>query len=111
MSNDNSGVSAISAELSRIDSVRYFKAARPKPREGDRRVTKAHGLQIRIRSRANNLRGEPIGLLSNNGRPCYEWCKPEHLPKWCRHLLTDEEAQKHFPPEREPGYMQGRGAA
>jgi hypothetical protein len=107
----DSELSASTDQLSRIDSAIYFKAARKKPREGERRVTKAHGLQIRIRSRAKNWLGEPIGLLSNNGRPCYEWCEPKYLPKWERHWLTPEELQAHFPPERELGYMQGRGAA
>jgi hypothetical protein len=111
MNTNTDGVSAMSAELGRVDSVRYYKASKPRPQEGDRRITKAHGLQIRIHVRAKDNQGRPLGFLMSNGRPVFEWCKPQHLPKWDRHHLTPEEQKKHFPPEREPGYMQQRGAA
>jgi hypothetical protein len=99
------------AEVCRVDSVRYFGPTKPKPREGDRRVTKAHGLQIRIHVRAKDNQERPLGRLVRSGRPVFEWCEPQHLPKWDRHWLTPDELQKHFPPERELGYMQQRGAA
>lgn len=111
MNTNTDGVSAMSAELSRVDSVRYYGPAKRKPQEGDRRVTKAHGLQIRIHARAKDFKGQPFGLLMRSGRPVFEWCEPQHLPKWDRHHLTPEERRRYFPPEREPGYMQQRGAA
>lgn len=101
----------MSMETSRVDSVRYYSASKPKPREGDRRTTKAHGLQIRIHVRARDFKGQPFGFLMRGGRPVFEWCEPRHLPEWDRHWLTPDERQEHFPPEREPGYMQQRGAA
>lgn len=95
----------------RVDSVRYYGPTKRKPQAGDRRITKAHGLEVRIHVRAKDFSGQPYGFLMRNGRPVFEWCKPQHLPKWDRHYLTQTEMQKYFPPEREPGYMQQRGAA
>lgn len=94
-----------------VTSVRYMPASKPKPRAGDRRVTKKHGLQIRVQCRATDWSGAPIGLLMNRGRPVFEWREPQHLAKWDRYLLTPEEMARYFPPEREAGYMQQRGAA
>lgn len=95
-----------------VTRVRYFSTpTRRAPQAGDRRVTKKHGLQIRIHVRAKDWQGRPFGFLVRGGRPVYEWCEPQHLPAWDRHFLSPEEKAKHFPPEREPGYMQGRGAA
>lgn len=40
---------------------------RKRPKEGDRRVTKKHGLQIRIQCRTSS------GLQVQNGRPVFDW--------------------------------------
>jgi hypothetical protein len=98
-------------EVPRIDSVRYYKANRPAPQAGDRRVTKKHGLEIRVHVRAKDFKGQPIGFRVSNGRPIYQWCAPKWLEPWDRHWLTSDEMARYFPPGREPGYMQGRGAA
>lgn len=87
------------------------KPQRPKPKAGDRRVTKAHGLQIRVHDMAVGPRGSPIGRTFRQGRPCFTWMSPSDLATWDRHHLTPDERQKFFPPEREAGYMQMRGAA
>lgn len=42
-------------------------SSRPRPRIGDRRCTKKHGLQIRV---AETSRGM---WVLRNGRPAYEW--------------------------------------
>lgn len=94
-----------------VKSVRYMPPSRPKARAGDRRVTKKHGLQIRVQCRAYDLSGAPIGLLVHGGRPVFEWREPQLLAKFDRHLLTDAEKERYFPPEREASYMQQRGAA
>lgn len=95
----------------RIDSVRFFTGkVRKQPKAGDRRVTKAHGLQIRVHIRARDTRGNPMGMVCSNGRPLFDWCKPQHLAPWDRHYLSPDELAEYFPPEREPGYMQMRGA-
>lgn len=95
----------------RVTSVRYLPASGPKPCVGDRRVTKKHGLQIRVQCRALDWTGAPIGLLVRGGRPVFEWREPQHLAKWDRYLLSPDEMARYFPPEREAGYMQQRGAA
>lgn len=74
-----------------VTSVRFMAAAKPKPREGDRRVTKKHGLQIRIHVRAHDHAGRVIGMLVRSGRPVFEWCAPRELPKWQHHLLKPED--------------------
>lgn len=94
-----------------VTSVRYMAASRPKQRAGDRRETKKYGLQIRVQIRATDWSGAPTALVVRNGRPVFEWREPQHLAKWDRCLLTDAERAHYFPPEREPGYMQQRGAA
>lgn len=92
--------------------IHILKPQKRRPRAGDRRVTKKHGLQIRVQDMATGFgNGRPIGRMVSNGRPMFSWVKPEHLAPWDRHHLTDEERAKFFPPEREPGYMQQRGAA
>lgn len=95
-----------------ITSIRFFSGAtRPRPRQGDRRVTKRHGLQIRVMSRVRDRMGRPIGFDCTGGRQRYEWRRPQELDPSDRYLLTAEERALYFPPEREPGYMQQRGAA
>lgn len=100
------------SEASPVVRVRYYTStARRTPQAGDRRVTKKHGLQIRVQVRAKDWKGQPFGFLVRSGRPVFEWCAPQDLASWDRHHLTPEEKAKHFPPEREAGYMQMRGAA
>lgn len=53
--------------------------ARKKPATGDQRVSKKHGLQIRIPSMVHGPRGEPIGFDCSGGRQRYEWRKPDEL--------------------------------
>jgi hypothetical protein len=95
----------------RVTYVRFMTTSRRKPRAGDRRVTKKHGLQIRIHVRARDFSGQPIGLMMRSGRPVFEWCEPKYLPSWDHHHLTADELARYFPPEQKPGYMQRRGAA
>lgn len=64
--------------------------ARPKPKTGDRRVTKKHGLQIRIPQVCTFGPGRGAHVY-NNGRPCLEWAKPHELPALYHHYLTAEE--------------------
>ena len=85
--------------------------SKPKPRAGDRRVTKKHGLRIRVQSMARHADGTPIGRIVSGSRPVFSWVKPQHLATWDRYLLAPDEIAEYFPPEREPGYMQQRGAA
>lgn len=66
-------------------------ASRPKPRAGDTRRTKAHGLQIRVQCMARDFRGRPIGRLVSAGRPVYDWRKPAELDQWDQHLLQRPE--------------------
>ena len=61
-------------------------ASRPKPRAGDIRRTKAHGLQIRVQCMARDFRGQPIGRLVSAGRPVYDWRRPAELDPWDQHL-------------------------
>lgn len=84
---------------------------RPKPRPGDRRTTKKHGLQIRTWDRAIDGSGKPYAYVVSYNRPRFSWTCPQDLAPWDRHYLTPEERAKFFPPEREAGYMQMRGAA
>lgn len=101
-----------------ITSVRYYSTKRrPKPKAGDRRVTKKHGLQIRVWDVATNWRGDVIGHRVSNGRPCYSWVCPKDLRTSDRWYLTPEERAHYFPNEYAPGvvhgcgHMQQRGAA
>lgn len=65
---------------------------RPKPKVGDRRTTKKHGLQIRVWSWARDpLTRLPIGMLVHGSRPVFEWVKPHELEKWDEYLLTKGE--------------------
>lgn len=64
---------------------------RTKPKVGDRRTTKKHGLQIRIQAAARNARGEVVGRLVTNGRPDFYWCEPHNIEWHDRYLLTPEE--------------------
>ena len=99
----------------KVTSIRFYTSApaKRKPQAGDRRFTKKHGLQIRVQDMAMGFggSGKPIGRVVNGGRPVFSWVEPQRLAAWDRHHLTPDELAKHFPPEREPGYMQGRGAA
>lgn len=78
-----------------VTSITYRSgpAPRAKPKACDRRVTKKHGLQIRVQSMARSfsINPTPIGRLFSNGRPVFEWRKPEELEVWDRHHLTAEE--------------------
>ena len=58
-------------------------AARSKPRTGDRRFTKKHGLQIRIPVIHNGLR------VVSAGRQLYTWCNPGELPNRGFQYLLD----------------------
>jgi hypothetical protein len=70
---------------------------RPKPRDGDRRTTKKHGVQLRTLTRALDQRGQPIGFLVSNGRPVFSWTCLCDLKPWDRHWLTAEERATYFP--------------
>lgn len=57
----------------------YSGEQRKKPATGDIRITKKHGMQIRVPSMIHNHRGEPIGYDCTGGRQNYEWRKPAQL--------------------------------
>lgn len=61
-------------------------APRPKPKVGDRRTTKKHGVQIRIFERCRYGH-----LVDSRGRSRYEWVGIADLPDEYRYLLTTEE--------------------
>ena len=88
-----------------------YSTPHAKPRPGDRRTTKKHGLQIRTWDRATGMDGKPTGYIVSYNRPRFSWTSPQDLMTWDRHYLTQEEMDRFFPPEREAGYMQMRGAA
>lgn len=69
---------------------------RPKPKAGDRRTTKRHGLQIRVHDMATDGRGSAIGRLYNNGRPMFSWVAPADLETWDRYHLTATERADLF---------------
>lgn len=64
---------------------------RPRPRAGDRRTTKKHGLQIRVLKYARDTRGRIIGLDCTGGRQRWEWRTPAELDHSDHYLLTKEE--------------------
>lgn len=72
-------------------TIRYSSApARAKPKVGDRRLTKKHGLQIRVPMVCTT--GPHAGArIYSNGRPRYEWAKPHELRPLYHYLLTTEE--------------------
>ena len=73
--------------------VRYYTgSSKPKPKAGDRRTTKTHGLQIRVQCMARDFRtGAPIGRIVRAGRPVFDWRKPLELDPWDHYHLTDAE--------------------
>lgn len=83
----------------RVVSVRYYtSSSKPKPKAGDRRTTKAHGLQIRVQCMARDfMTGKPLGRMVSNGRPVFGWRKPIELDPWDYYLLTADE-RAHLPP-------------
>lgn len=64
--------------------------ARKVPKTGDRRVTKKHGLQIRIPEICQFGPGKGARVY-RGGRPGFEWCKLAYLPRIYHHYLTAEE--------------------
>ncbi|MDQ7982247.1 hypothetical protein QYH69_34040 [Paraburkholderia sp. SARCC-3016] len=82
-----------------------YGPTRPKPRVGDRRVTKKHGEQIPVFQRSQG------SYVVSNGRPCYEWVPiSEAKAHGAAHHWTPEERAK-YDNEYAAGYMQQRGAA
>lgn len=79
--------------VARIVSVRYYATtSKPRPKAGDRRTTKKHGMQIRVQCMARDwMNGKPIGRMVSNGRPVFDWRKPLELDPWDYHLLTEDE--------------------
>ncbi len=64
---------------------------RSKPQAGDRRTTKKHGLQIRVQCMSRNPNGTPRGRMVSNGRPVFDWRRPDQLDEWDLHHLTQVE--------------------
>lgn len=64
---------------------------RKKPKTGDKRTTKKHGLQVRVPSMVK-LFGGGLAYDCTGGRQNYEWKTPKELigSRW-EHLLTKEE--------------------
>ncbi|NUY33278.1 hypothetical protein F0160_22600 [Paraburkholderia sp. JPY303] len=80
--------------------------SRPKPRAGDRRVTKKHGEQIRV-----FLRTSCGAYDCTGGRQRYQWVPIADADKHgAAHYWTAEERAKYHN-EYPAGYMQQRGAA
>lgn len=75
-------------------------ASRPRPRAGDTRRTKRHGLQIRVQCMGRDMAGRPIGRLVSNGRPVYGWRKPSELDTWDQHLLQRPEIAAELAKEK-----------
>lgn len=69
---------------------------RPKPKAGDRRTTKKHGLQIRVMSMVKDTQGRIIGYNCTGGRQRYEWRKPDELDRWDMHHLTEQECTEVY---------------
>lgn len=57
---------------------------RPKPKTGDIRTTKKHGLQIRIPYKIDGC------YIVSSGRQMYEWIKPEDLPDRYSHYIPKD---------------------
>ena len=75
-----------------VTSMRVtYGEPRTKPKAGDRRTTKKHGVQIRVQRMARDWQGKPIGRIVSGGRPCYDWRTPRELDPWDHYLLTAEE--------------------
>jgi hypothetical protein len=88
-----------------------YEPTRPKPRVGDRRVTKKHGEQIRVCVMAHDSLGRVIGYDCTGGRQNYEWVPiSEAKAHGAAHHWTREERAK-YDTDYPPGYMQQRGAA
>lgn len=69
-----------------------YGPARKKPKQGDRRVTKKHGEQVRVFQRSQGC------YVVNNGRPCYEWVAiAEAAHHFADHHWTKEEREKYAP--------------
>lgn len=89
----------------------HFLAAQPrrKPRTGDLRTTKAHGLQVRIPERVES--GPNRGAyVTRSGRQGYVWVSPAEARR--------QGFGRYVPPDVPPGagcrpmgYMHQRGAA
>lgn len=64
----------------------HYATSKPKPQIGDRRVTKKHGVQIRVVATSGGA------WMRNGSRYVYEWRKPNELygTQWA-HLLTPAE--------------------
>ena len=58
--------------------------ARPKPKTGDIRTTKKHGLQIRIPYKVGGC------YVVSSGRQLYEWIKPEELLDRYKYLIQKD---------------------
>ena len=62
------------AAPAKVRSIRFFTGSlRRKPAIGDRRVTKAHGLQIRV------VRTHDGMCVCSGSRYLYDWCSPGDL--------------------------------
>lgn len=69
-----------------MTTIKVLPLQRRKPQIGDRRKTKAHGVQIRVVETSNGM------WIKNGSRYQYEWRTPKQLigTQW-EHLLTKEE--------------------
>ena len=58
-----------------------YRSSKPKPKAGDRRVTKKHGLQIRVQCMARDFTGgKPLGRIVSGGPPPCQY-DLLHLPQ------------------------------
>lgn len=78
-----------------VISIRFSSGpVRKKPRAGDRRTTKKHGLQIRQPTLAKDHLGRVIGFDCTGGRQNYEWVSPRDLhPLYHCHLTAQEKKE------------------
>lgn len=82
-------------KIAMLTKVKFITGSRKtKPKAGDRRETKTHGLQIRVQGMARKPNGEPIGRLVSNGKPVLYWRRPGELDPWDYHHLSAEERIK-----------------
>lgn len=89
MSQANQVEQPVGPHVTRIQIT--YSQPRSKPKAGDRRTTKTYGVQIRVQRMARDWRGNPIGRIVRNGKPCYDWRTPRQLDPWDHHWLTEEE--------------------
>jgi hypothetical protein len=74
-------------------TIRSGGAPRPKPREGQLRITKRYGRQIRRQQRAYGPGNRVIGYMVHNGRPRWEWVSESEFTEFELRCFAERRAQ------------------